>query len=526
MFLVNSLNDKLKRTMVEMDASKTQSCDFPFEKKPKNKAIISKLKEEREPEFTSHQLSSMKPNEWEKTFTLPRLREKWDAKLKINFNLNHKKFPEELVSPQAKESRQFVREFVDPDILGRRTKWWNNSSNPKAANYFDIQKNLFEVTQGLNNFQIVPLNEHKVEEGCDSRNYSFIDGNKWEISTKIEDSEKRELSETSRKKAETNTTNYWRRHENERLIGAPLEISESRKKIEPIRYYQTYRNPSEDAKFRYTTMQKAKESTWFEREKVYKKILKDNPLTVACQEKINSLVDKQMSRLYKTKYDELSGKKRISPSTNIRTEWKDEEIVDKIQTLGKWKNIKWFHPISTETDDNGGTGYYHTIYHKTKSEDKDTLKRELLKPLVESKSKILKEEEKIKQTLFEAYKAKIKKETLQQKNKKLTGHDTEENKNKKKYSSIYPLDKASFEEQQRRLSGSYDELQKEEVYNSVPTEGDIISPTENKSNKKFFLDAYKKVAIQGIKEQRKKLKKESCYEYQFKHLGTYVRNYF
>ena len=39
---------------------------------------------------------------------------------------------------------------------------------------------------------------------------------------------------------------------------------------------------------------------------------------------------------------------------------------------------------------------------------------------------------------------------------------------------------------------------------------------------KYFLDAYKKVTLEDLKEKKKRLKKDQWIEYQYMHFGTYV----
>ena len=332
MFLVNSLNEKLKRTMNEMDTVETETSKFQYTQKPFSKAIISLPKEGRISEYTYNQLQSMSPKEWGKTFTLPKLKEKWNKKFKLNFNLNHKKFPDDLISAKVKESKTYIKDLIDPDVLGIKNKKWNNSCNPNQCNYPDVKKNIFEVSHGLNSCHVTKLKEKKTEEGVDSRNYLYVDGSKWNSSTILENSEKKENSEKLLNKAKINTFKHWRNTETDRMNESPLPISEDRKKLELTRFYKTYKSPKEDAIFRYSTMQKVKELTWIEREKTKNEVLKDNPANCNCIEKINSLIDKKLYNTYKDKYKELTDKsKKTGISDNSIKHWKDEEIVEKMK---------------------------------------------------------------------------------------------------------------------------------------------------------------------------------------------------
>ena len=97
MFLVSSLNDKLKRTMIEMDPDQNQTCQFPYEKRPTNGAVITVHKHDPNNEFDSQKLSNLTKKDWESTFTLPKLRKKWKEKINVSFDPNHKKISDDIV---------------------------------------------------------------------------------------------------------------------------------------------------------------------------------------------------------------------------------------------------------------------------------------------------------------------------------------------------------------------------------------------------------------------------------------------
>ena len=144
------------------------------------------------------------------------------CKIRQNFDFNHKKISDDLMPQKSREARTAVRDLVEPDVLGIKSKEWNVSNNPKICNYRDIKKDLFEVTQGLNNCHMVPLKEHIVEEGVDSRNYMFLDGSKWENSVEVNDSALKKLHEETKLKAEKNSTKYWRHTEEDRSNKLPF----------------------------------------------------------------------------------------------------------------------------------------------------------------------------------------------------------------------------------------------------------------------------------------------------------------
>ena len=519
MFLVNSLNDKLKRTMIEMDPEKNQTCLFPYQKRPTNGAVITVHKHETINELDSQKLSNLSKKEWESTFTLPKLRKKWKEKINVSFDPNHKKISDDIVSQKTKEAKEYVKDLIDPDNLEIKNKRFNASVNPEMNNYPDLKKTLFEVTQGLNNFQVVPLKEKKVEEGVDSRNTLYIDGEKWNNSTLFENWEKKYLSQTTRESAQENTIKYWRTTEFDRINESLLPISEERKKLEMPRYFHRYKSPIQDTKFRYNTMQKVKELTWFEREKVAKKVLHENPGSSLYPEKINSLINKQMSNIYKEKYNELTGKtKRINTAENIRKDWKDEELTEKIKTLQEWKDIDWFKPIQTEKG-------------SPRIQGKAAIRRELLKPLVTKGTSILKEEENIKARIAEEYKRKLKLELLQKKNRGYLSLDSRTTSNMDELrKSKYPIDKGTYDKllQEAEKNKSADKSLQDRGNNNEQKENTIVFSTENNIipvvqplNTKYFLEAYKKVTLDELKLQKKRLKKDQWIEYQYMHFGTY-----
>ena len=523
MFLVSSLNDKLKRTMIEMDPEQNQTCQFPYEKRPTNGAVITVHKHDPNNEFDSQKLSNLTKKDWESTFTLPKLRKKWKEKINVSFDPNHKKISDDIVSEKTKEAKAFVKDLIDPDNLEIKNKRWNASVNPQVSNYPDLKKTLFEVTQGLNNFQVVPLKEKQIEEGTDSRNSLYVNGDKWNNSTLFENWEKKFLSQTTRDNAIENTIKYWSNTEYDRFNENMLPISEERKKLEAPRYFHRYKTPVQDTKYRYQTMQKVKDLTWLEREKITKKVLHNNPGCALFPEKINSLINKEMYNTYREKFNELTGKaKRSGTADNIKKDWKDDELTDKIKTLQEWKDIGWFKPISTEAG-------------SPRIKGKEAIRRELLKPLVTKGTSIMKEEENIKTKIAEDFKKKLKLELLQKKSKNylsLNPKDNEQNNLNTLRTSKYPIDKNTYDkliklsEDNKSPEHTLDNQRKssdnlKDTTLILPSENNII-PLMQPLTTKYFLDAYKKVTLEDLKEKKKRLKKDQWIEYQYMHFGTYV----
>ena len=174
MFLATSLNEKLKKTMNEMEPDTIQTCEFPYEKPKNNPAVFTTHNHPFQDQITSNYLFNLSKKEWESTFTLPHLRSKWKEKIKLDFDPNFKKIPDSIISEKTKEAKSYVKNLVDPDALEVKRKYWNISNNAKEKIRPELRKTVFEATHGLNNFKVVPLKEKFMEEGVDSRNYIIL----------------------------------------------------------------------------------------------------------------------------------------------------------------------------------------------------------------------------------------------------------------------------------------------------------------------------------------------------------------
>ena len=517
MFLASSLNDKLKKTMNEVEPEFNQTSLFPYKKPPSNGAVITIHKHDPNTKLTSEELFNLTNEEWEKTFTLPKLRNKWKEKINVNFKQNFKKIPDDVMPENVKEARLYIKDFVDPDNLEiKKNKRWNNSVNPREKLRPELKKTIFEATHKLNDFIVVPLREKKnIEEGVDSRNFMYYKGEKWNNSTLFEDYEKKFLNTVSGENAFENTKRYWRNTNFDRINENIIPISNNRKHFEEPRYYKKYMSPLQETNFKLNTMRKVKEILSLERERVTKKILHDNPGNEKFFEKINSLTNKEMYHTYQEKFNELTGKsKSLTQKNFFKKDWKDEELVDKVKTLSNWKNIKWFKPFKGENDKN----------------DKNFKKRELLKPLVTKGSAIAKEEFNIKAKLEEDYKKEIKKQLLQKRNKTILHIEHMPTKNSLKESK-YPLDKKAYDIQIKKSiedrktykrNKSNDNINEEEKEQDLIIQDDnAIVPLSQPYSNKYFLQAYKTVTLDDLKEKNRKRKNEQWIEYQYSHFGTY-----
>ena len=556
MFLVSSLHDKLKKTLTEVDTYELPNLQTMYvpQKVKQMKPIITKVPKTETDFFTSEKLNEMNKTEWEKTFTLSRLRKKWDTKMVLNFDPKFKKINDKCISPSVLESRQFIRDYVDPDILLHKKKDWNNSVDAKEKK-IDKQKEIFECSIGLNNYTVTKLKEKPIQEGTETRDKMFIDFNKWDNSFYVDRKNNLINYQNSKILDKKNTIIHWRKTAYDRENENQIPISPSRLLYESPRYYKKYRTPKEDAKYMYNTMKKVKKLTWLEREKAFKKIMHDNPGNEKNLEKINSLTDKYMSTLYKEKCNELLGKNSANKtSENFVKHWKDNELIFKIDTISNWKNMKWFRPLMlTNTNFNKKSARnisndsllryntYNTEYNdqiKTMESDEDYKKREILKPLVTLGTQIAKEEKKIKYNLIENYKKQVKLEMIKKNSLKNSGSNSKEKINVLQINNMeskYPMNKKKYLMYKNSFNKDTKDEDKSDINNSkiidsLPVinnreyEKNIKSDNyKDKVNQKIFLQAYKNVTIKDIQREKTKNINNSnnSIEYVYKHPGAF-----
>ncbi len=434
MFLANSLKEKLKRDFMEGDDD-DGGPHFRYDPPPKDPKILLSIKEtmKSSPDIQSQylwnipsqQLHSFDKKEWEKTFTLSKLHLRWKQKGIIDFENKYKKFPDNCSYPGVAESKEFIKELKDPDILELKQKKWNISTNTKEKSKADLKKTVFEVKNGLKDFKIVPLKQPKIPEGVDSRNKMEIDGNIWNISNYYDRQEIKDKDKEEALLAKENTIKYWKNNEDNRYNEKPLPISKERKKIEVVRYFKKYRTPYQKTVDYQVTMDKVKEITIFDKEKVEKIVKKNNPGMEKYPEKINALVFKELYGTYKDKYNELIGnlskeelKKRQMGKNRFK--WKDIDLVNKITAINKMTNTGIFDDIKI-INDNKKNKNQTDIKLSNSQSTKNTLHRSqslshttnsILLPLVIKGNDICKEEEKIEEKLEEEFKKEKKRQLL------------------------------------------------------------------------------------------------------------------
>ena len=551
MFLANSLKEKLKRDYIEGDTD-SEGPLFRYEPPPKNPKILLSFKETNKSNqaiespllwnIPSHQLQSFDKKEWEKTFTLNRLHERWKEKGLIDFDYKFKKFPDNSAFKGVAEKKAYISNLRDPDILCLKPRKWNISTSAHEKYKPELKKVIFQEKHGLGEFMVVPLKIPNPPEGVDSRDKQEIDGCIWNVSNFVDKKEIEEKDDQELFMAKENSIKYWRKNEEDRFHQRPLPISNERKKIEVIRYYKKYRTPVQKSIDFENTMDKVKEATVFEKENVIKKVKKNNPGMERYPEKIDAIVFREMYNTYKDKYNEFIGnlpkeelKRRQMEKNKFR--WNDKDLVNKITAINKFTNTGIFDDIPNnltfeknikEADKSLKTDLSNKV--PIDQSTKNTMRRSqslnysnsILLPLVIRGNEINKEEERIEEKLEEEYKKEQKRQLL------LESKRFVKKKLENKFESRYPLTKEEYNStkiatENQDLSGT---LKKNKTFISANNinEEDIKAMNEiSKSSEcnTHFLEAYNKIAEKEYEKMVKNNRKENDMTYTYSHPGIY-----
>ena len=551
MFLANSLKEKLKRDYIEGDTD-SEGPLFRYEPPPKNPKILLSFKETNKSNqaiespllwnIPSHQLQSFDKKEWEKTFTLNRLHERWKEKGLIDFDYKYKKFPDNSAFKGVAEKKAYINNLRDPDILCLKPRKWNISTSAHEKYKPELKKVIFQEKHGLGEFMVVPLKIPNPPEGVDSRDKQEIDGCIWNVSNFVDKKEIEEKDDQELFMAKENSIKYWRKNEEDRFHQRPLPISNERKKIEVIRYYKKYRTPVQKSIDFENTMDKVKEATVFEKENVIKKVKKNNPGMERYPEKIDAIVFREMYNTYKDKYNEFIGnlpkeelKRRQMEKNKFR--WNDKDLVNKITAINKFTNTGIFDDIPNnltfeknikEADKSLKTDLSNKV--PIDQSTKNTMRRSqslnysnsILLPLVIRGNEINKEEERIEEKLEEEYKKEQKRQLL------LESKRFVKKKLENKFESRYPLTKEEYNStkiatENQDLSGT---LKKNKTFISANNinEEDIKAMNEiSKSSEcnTHFLEAYNKIAEKEYEKMVKNNRKENDMTYTYSHPGIY-----
>ena len=498
MFLAESLNQKLKSTLEKYELNRTNNILFPYTKPRQNPKVLEIQR--INPEITREQLQEMTTDEFLNKFNLQKLHKKWNRKFLCNFATSTKKFSDECIPQTAKESKAFIKDLLDRDIFEAKIPRWNNSIKPSYSknDKQPLKKTLFEVNHGFNNYLVVPLKEKNIEEGVESRD-QHIFGDDWNVSNKLEKNEKKYMDTDLFIKSMNNTQKYWRTKNYLRMNEMEMPISSERKQVEEPRYYKHYQSPRSLTVYNYEKMKRAKNDLWLEREKVFKEEKQKNMGSAI--EKINCLVEKRMEPKYQERFDVITGKKKEIKKDKRRNQWKDEDLMEKIDLVNNWKNTNWFQPNRTFNP--------------------DMKKREILKPLVLSKEKILKEQDRLKEEKIIESKRKIKHDLMEQKHKIIK----DKNINPIKFSK-YPINQITFEMTKNNLLTERDKDDSDYVtiHFKDPNKTQNFQFGSYKidiDDKRLFLDAYKKVLIKEEKIKNRNHRNKKWIEYQYHHPGVF-----
>ena len=555
MFLANSLKEKLKRDYIEGETDSDGPL-FRYEPPPRNPKVLLSFKEDiktnqvRESpllwNINSHQLQSFDKKEWENTFKLSRLHERWKEKGVIDFDYKYKKFPDNSAFKGVAEKKAYINDLKDPDILCLKPRKWNKSTAAREKFKPELKKVLFTEKHGLGEFMVVPLKPHHPPEGVDSRDKQEIDGEVWSISNFVDRREIQEKDAQELLEAKENTVKYWRKNEEDRFYQRPLPISNERKKIEVIRYYKKYRTPVQKSVDFQNIMDKVKEATIFEKENVIKKVKKSNPGMERYPEKINAIVYREMYNTYKDKYNEFIGNlpkeelKRRQMEKN-KFKWNDKDLVNKITAINKFTNTGIFDDIPNnvpldkekETKEIKETDKKDNNEVTNKPSDQSTkislrhsqsenYSNSFLLPLVIRGNEINKEEERIAEKLEEEYKKEQKRQLL------LESKHFVRRRLENKFESRYPLSQEEYNKskiytEKEEIQGT---LRKNKTFisTSLISEDDIKTMNEiSKSSEcnPHFLEACNKIAEKEYEKMVKNNKKDKDIIYIYSHPGIY-----
>ncbi len=498
MFLANSLNDRLKKSLSQYDILNSNPKISLFTPRPQNSKVFNYNQQEHS------QYDEVNNFNNDNDYSLYKLHKKWERKWNVNYEPTYKKFSSDYTSEKVKESKSYIKDLLDPDLFESKKPKWNISNKADEKFRPPLKKTVFEFENRLNGFLVVPLKEKNIPEGVDSRYEPIpIDKINWNISNKLNEKEINEINDEERVKDFNNTQKYWNKYKKNREKGNFFKISEERKKLEEPRNFKPYKDPKSLITYHYNTMNKVKKDLLLEREKIEKEIKNEFPEVEKYKEKIDYLVEKRMYNKYKKQFEILIGKKKEKNNENkTQNIWKDEEIVDKIQTISDWKDIKWFKPNNKVMSD-------------------QTKKKELLKCLVKDCDNIKKEENKIKEEIEEIKKKKIRMDLLKKKSNKMK---LVSNKNKTMLLSKYPIDKNYYDFNMKMVNKNLPYCNS--ALNIFNTNTKINKEKIEKTEKEIFLEAYKNVIL----KEEKKNKKRRCLsgninnsiiKYDYYHPGVY-----
>ena len=415
MFLSTVFREKLKRDFLEGDTDDQGGAKFRYKPRKEDKRQLINFHETlktsaKDPSvfnrLNSQQLKALGNKEWENLFTLKNLRARWEGTTNLDFDNNFKKFTDDVISPSVINSKKYVKNLVDPDILQKKKKDFTLSTDTNKQQKPEVQKSLFEISQGLKNFTIVPLKEPYIEEGVDTRNYLTLDNNTWNKSNLIDEKEFNDKFKENLFLAQENSIRYWKENEDNRNMETQIPIREERKRVEVPRFFKKYKSPYQRSIEYSKTMNKIVEDSTIEKENMEKYFLKKYPFLIKYPEKLKALVFKEMDNIYKNKYNQfINQSQQIKREENNKKEeskkfkWSDHDLANKIIAI---ENLQKSGILKTEANN---TRYNHLSLSVERNN------KQYLLPLVIKGQTIFNEEDKIHE--------KLKQERLKQRKREL-----------------------------------------------------------------------------------------------------------
>lgn len=476
MLLVNSLKEKVDDINDKISLNKSRSRPHYHKKTKKIESKLLFLSKSNDRFFAAAEEGLLSNEDIIKRYTKERLHKCWKEKVPVNFNMNHKKFSDDIMTKNVKEAKAYVTNLVDPNRFENNQPKWDISTKADEIKPPLLKQSLFLINNQLNQWGAVPIKIPHIEEGVDSSYKNSDKPQQWNESTQLTQQERDTLHRKSIKNDENNTANYWMKNDSNRKTKKQFRISEERKRIESPRYYKQYHNPTIQIKKDYELINKIKQDLWLEREKIRNEVIHNNPGDRNVDEKINALVEKKMYKTYKEKFRIATGKQKENKANDYKKHvyhWNDGNLIDKIHTITNWKDITWFKSkYSTHEMD-------------------EVLRQKLLQILMIRGSEIQNEQEVLQEMRIKG-------------------------KHKKREKGEY-----------KRCQSSIGISIKMNKHSNLMLKQDINK--ENDLNKEIdFIEAYKKFAINDIeklKEEKKSLRPKSCIDYSTYHPGVYVRLY-
>ena len=528
MFLSTVFREKLKRDFLEGDTDDQGGAKFRYQGRPDDKRQLINFHESlksnaKDPSpfnrLNSQQLKALGNKEWENLFTLKNLRARWEGTTNLDFDNNFKKFTDDVIPPSVKNSKKYVKNLVDPDILQKKQKDFNLSTETRKQSKPETQKSLFEISHGLKNFSIVPLKEPYVEEGVDTRDYLTLDNSTWNKSNLKDEKAFKDKLKENLFLAQENSNRYWKENEDNRNMETQIPIREERKKVEIPRFFTKYRNPYQRSIEYSKTMNKIIEDSSIEKENMEKYFLMKYPFLAKYPEKLNALVFKEMDNVYKSKYNDIiNHEKQMKREENSNKEefkkfkWNDNDLANKIIAI---ENLQKSGILKTDINN---TRYNHLSL----SCDKNN--KQYLLPLVIKGQTIYNEEDKIQERL--------KQERLKQRKKELLLSEKKFKRTStpKDFTSKYPQNQEEYnteksKETSIKLKNDENKTIHNIFINKSPIQNKEEQMTEISTNSgcgPHFLEAYCKIAdkeLEKMKENDKRKKEHVTIKYI--HPGTY-----